>query len=371
MALSAQDARTLLRDRIAAIPGVLDEVLAAPLPSALPRIAAAPRFVVTGGGFSEGPARVLAALLSRCGRPARYLPLSSFATPSLPRSDAALVLFSQGLAPNARLPLAHVASFAETLVFSSVSSLSTGGESGKKELRTLRQRLEQRGVCFYQHPPLREDALLARVVGPAAALAGILRFLNLLQSPAPLPESLFSTLPAAYQAAQARRVELFDNARRPLAIVAGEDLCELAFPLRWKLLEGLRVPDPPVWDFLQIIHGPLQAVYDSPLTLLCFERAAPTSDRDFVTRLESLLDPARHRIVRFAIPSLHSELAKTPLGPLVQLLLLDGELNGALAATVMSDPQPLHLGDWPLRQRDGALYDIDPATLQLPGWMEL
>lgn len=368
MPLNVQDARTLLLDRIAAIPRVLDEVLRAPLPAELSRIAAAPRFVVTGGGFSEGPARVLAALLTRCGRPARYLPLSSFAVPSLPRSDAALILFSQGLAPNARLPLAHTASFAETLVFSSVG---TTPEAGSVEQRALRERLVRRGVCFFQHPPAREDALLARVVGPAAALVGILRFVNLMQQPAPLDESLFSTLPSAYEAAQARRVDLFSGQRRPLAIVAGEDLCELAFPLRWKLLEGLRVPDPPVWDFLQIIHGPLQAIYDTPLTLLCFERNAQTCDRDFVSRLASLIEPQRHQLVRFAIPSLQAELATTPLGPLIQLLLLDGALNGALVATVANDPQQLHLGDWPLRHRDGALYEIDPATLQLPGWMEI
>ena len=68
------------------------------------RLCTRSRYVVTGGGLSEGPARVLVALLRGAGRDARFVPQSAFVDWTEPPDEqCALVLFSQGLAPNARL----------------------------------------------------------------------------------------------------------------------------------------------------------------------------------------------------------------------------------------------------------------------------
>jgi creatinine amidohydrolase len=356
-------AQSLLGQRIASIPEALREVLRAPLPSELWTIARAPRFVITGGGFSEGPARVLATLLARAGRCARYLPLSHFAAPQLAKSDSVLILFSQGLAPNARLPLAHAQSFAKTLVFTSVGATQ---DAGSEAMRALRDRLEQRGVIFFSHPPIQEDRLLVRVVGPAAALAAIARFIDLF--PQASTQRLASRPPLAkladhYAAALERPQRFFVGEKQPLAIVTGGDFCELAFPLRWKLLEGLRISDPPIWDFLQVIHGPLQAFYDAPMTLVSIEREAQPESRALIDRLATLIDPSRHQLVRFTVPRI--EPAETPTALLSELLLLDAAWNAALLETIAA--QSINLADWPLRNRDGALYEIDPETLKLRG----
>src|SRR5262245_29386083 len=51
------------------------------------------RFLVTGIGVSEGPARCLAALLTRAGRCAAFSPLSAFAAGPPPGPFDTLVLF--------------------------------------------------------------------------------------------------------------------------------------------------------------------------------------------------------------------------------------------------------------------------------------
>ena len=63
------------------------------------------RYLVTGIGVSEGPARCLVSLLARGGRCAVFLPLSAFAEGPPPGAWDTLVLFSQGLSPNAQIAL--------------------------------------------------------------------------------------------------------------------------------------------------------------------------------------------------------------------------------------------------------------------------
>ena len=149
-------------------------------------------------------------------------------------------------------------------------------------------------------------------------------------------------------------MDLFGDRRRPIALVGGEAFCELAMPLRWKLLEGLRVPDPPVWDLLQIVHGPLQSFFTAPLTLLLFLDSSRPHEALLADRLTDLLDETRHRVLR--IPYTQEGGA--------ELLLLDGWLNAALLRTLES--HPLELSCWPLRGEDGPLYDVSPATLKFP-----
>jgi creatinine amidohydrolase len=344
----------LLAERIAAIPELLSETLRRPSPAALLELTRAPRFIVTGGGLSEGPARVLVSLLERAGRSARFLPLSAFAEPALPASDAVLVLFSQGLAPNARLPLVHTRSFRKTLVFTSVEVDKE--DKVPASLRPLVRELLAQDVAFFCHPPEREDKLLIRVAGPAAALLCAVRFAMQCRGDSASALPLLSALPARYEGALRDGVELFGSERRPICIVAGPELCELSFPLRWKLLEGLRVPDPPVWDLLQVVHGPLQSFFDAPMTLLGLHFHNRPHERLFLDRLEALLEPRRHRLLRFELSGSLEEA----------LLFLDARLNAALLRTLLF--HPLDLCSWPKQECDGPLYAIDPEELGLtPG----
>jgi hypothetical protein len=212
----------------------------------------------------------------------------------------------------------------------------------------LARRLLDAGHVVWTLPPAREDGLLLRVLGPAVAQLAALRIVEYVTGTQLLD---LSSIPTAARRAQASGPDLFGDARRPIAIVAAPALAELAMPLRWKLLEGLRVPDPSVWDPLQVAHGPLQSIYDERMTLLCLRCRDDGAD-DLFARLRAVLSNERHTLV---------ELRAASAAP-AAIVELDAFLDAALVATLTR--HPLALDDWPTKGRDGPLYDVDPVLLR-------
>ncbi len=357
--MSAHPSLELLRERVASVPAALQIACDAPLPE-LDDLAAADRYVVTGGGLSEGPARVLVALLQRAGGQARFVAQSAFVRERARDPHAGLILFSQGLAPNARLPLgfgldergASEPRFAATLLVTAVRPAPRPG------VASIAQRLLDAGQRVWTLPPASEDRLLLRVVGPAVALVAAIRLADALVGSPAGGRVLDGDGRAALEAiagTAARRIDeagldLFGQTRSPVALVAGEALHELTMPLRWKLLEGLRVPDPPVWDPLQVVHGPLQAFYDDPLTLVALRLRDDGLDEVYA-RLRRVLRADRHRLL---------ELHASSPSP-VALIELDAALDACLLRTLAR--HPLALDDWPSRGLDGPIYDLDPDLL--------
>jgi len=97
----------VLVERVRALPRLLRDG-ASRLDTAVPAFAAAARrIVLTGVGSSAAHARFLAHLLTeRYALDATALPLSAFLTPRATASEEILIVFSQGLSPNARIALA-------------------------------------------------------------------------------------------------------------------------------------------------------------------------------------------------------------------------------------------------------------------------
>ncbi|HZS40705.1 MAG TPA: hypothetical protein VFF06_27920 [Polyangia bacterium] len=330
--MSAAETLALLQTRAAVIPAALREVLAV----GIPRVPERSGFVVTGGGLSEGPARFLVALLDgELGGDATYWPLSSFAVPSMAKRGGVLVLFSQGLAPNARLPLEHLAAFDEVVLFTSVR----GGLAAEHA---------RRGVHVVTLPPVEENGLLLRIIGPACASLAAARYAR------PLAPERFAGLddvPAIYETPARLPGSLVRSGKLPqVALVAGGHYLRSLFGLRWKLLEGLHVPDPPIWDFLQVAHGPFQSFYDAEITLLSLERAEAPHEAALADKLAEVLVPERHRLLRLraARPS--------PLAWFEHDALFNALLFDALGA------RPTDLARWPGQGHDGPLYEIAPPV---------
>jgi hypothetical protein len=320
---------TYVREVIAELPRALAQTLEVQLPA----LSSAPRSVVTTGiGASEGPARVLAAVLTEGGIAARFTPLSHFTTTPLPGADL-LVLFSQGLSPNARLVLDSQPYFPLRWLVTSLDPKSAKQAAG--ELLAL---FTSRGFSPIVVPPATESGTLVRLSGPTVATLMALRLGALLLADRRLL-SRTAQAPDAYRAA--RDAEPLGDG--PLALVTIGTSLAYTNGHRWKLLEALLAGDPPVWDVLQFAHGPLQAFYDKPLTLLVLERGRGSP---LLARLANTLQPALHRLIHLG--SEHDdELSFFEHAAAIDALLL---------ATLERAPRDLF--DWPGRNRDAPLYGL-------------
>jgi creatinine amidohydrolase len=366
----------LLRRRVAAIPSAVRAF--DPAGVVLPECGDAPLrgVVATGAGSSLEHARLLASLLTDdLGLPARAAaPSALLAAPGERARDELLVVFSQGLSPNGRAPLAHASAYRGVLLVTSDDPV--GGDPARQ--RAL-QRMRDGGGRVLCLPVDRESGLLLRVIGPLLGqLAAIELARTLARAFGASPP--WPTLPGVALATAVR--DAAARARALRAQIPGDPLAgALAFlsadpaaragPLARKLLEGLRVPLPPIWDPLDFPHGGFQQLFDGPATLLALLCADAPRAAPLVSRAREMLDPSRHRILELTarLPGPYASLEHEAL--LNELLLASLEMRSI-------DP-----ARWPGQGRDAPLYEIDapppplrPAAVPEPAlarlaWPEL
>jgi hypothetical protein len=332
----------LFAERVRSIPDVVESWLgSAP---ALPGIGGEGLVVTTGVGSSEAPARRCAALLRRAGCSATFVPISAFATSSAP-SGAELIVFSQGLSPNAKLAVPPVPSsgsaqgrFDRIVLF---TSLPPGTPLARE--RGLDAAIAE-GVEVVLLPPRQEDGILARVVGPV--IASLAAHLAIYAGPCRgLADPREHRVAAAFRAAAAAAPHLeLPTAARPAALVACADQIEMVFGAANAWLEGLREPPPFSWDVLGLAHGPLQMAHDRPLLALALERAAVEGEAELFDRLERAL-PAPHRVLRLR--------AELPPG----LAWIEHEAAVLTFVARELDARPRDLG-WGPGREDQPLYEL-------------
>ncbi len=340
-----RDGHRLLAERLAALPAALRVTAALPLPSLAPHDLR--RVVTTGVGTSEWHARVLAQLLDEhAGIPARFLPLSALG--SAPGGDL-LVLFSQGLSPNAQLALARRDAWRTMLVATAVTDPARLAP------------LTDAGIQVATFDGEDEYGTLVRLTGPVTGLLCALRLASSLG--ARVAWDLDAIVAAVSGAADAVAGVPDDALLGPLAFLATGTYGALTGNLPLKVLEGLLRPLPPVWDLLHVAHGPFQQAFAGAATFVALTRADAPEDDALLVRLEAMLDPSRHHVVR-----LHAPLPG-PLALFAHEAQLDALLLRALAAGRVDQVR------WPGRDRDGAIYDLatPPLTRRLEActWPEV
>jgi len=294
---------------------------------------AAERLVTTGIGSSEAHARLLAHLVAEhTRRPARFLPASALVTPGPEHAADALIVFSQGLSPNAELVLTHPQRWRRAVLATAVS------DPGR--LAPLRAR----GVAVVRFAGEDEYGTLVRVTGPLAGYLCALRVGRALGAPVDVPTDRMTSVLAAARAATDRITPAMLAA--PLALLVSGAYGDLVTNLRLKILEGMLRPLPPAWDLLHLAHGPFQQAVGGPATFLALTRPDAPHEEPLLARFEAMLDPTRHVLIRLpaSLPS--------PLAVLEHEMQLNALLLRELEASRLDQVR------WPGRGRDGPLYDL-------------
>jgi len=349
-----REGHALLTERVRALPAQLraDAGVRGPLPANVGRV------VATGAGSSAAHARFLAQLLAEhAGVAARVEPLGRFvAAPPADAADTLLVVFSQGLSPNAWLALATPAAWRGVV-------LVTASESMPGERGAALARARAAGVSLWTMPAGdQEFGTLVRVAGPMAGYVTALRLAEALTRTAGRDAAALhcdvALVAARIEDAAARIdaiVPTLDFAAAPPAFVTTGSYGALVQNLPLKLMEGLLVPLPPVWDVLEVAHGPLQQAHAGRATFLALTRPEAAGEAELLARLGAALDPERHALVR---------LPATLPAPLA-IFEHEALLNALVLRSIAE--QGIDQVRFPGRERDAALYDVGAVGIRSAG----
>jgi creatinine amidohydrolase len=244
-------------------------------------------FVVTGVGSSAAHARFLRHHLAVLGLPVRFASLSEFAAGPAGSQRDVLVVFSQGISPNARLALAEPRRWKKVI-------LGTGVRSGLEEL-------EGAGVVIRRFADDGEHGTLVRMIGPLCGhwtALELARDLGAAAGRSPLPAIdvavVCERVGAATESDVVAEMGWLDD---DVALLTSGSYGELVGNLRYKLLEACLRPMPPVWDLLEVAHGPFQEAVGKRRSFLALTRAGAPAEAELLARLREMLDPERHRVI--------------------------------------------------------------------------
>jgi len=338
----------LLASRLAQIPAVLAQMLARPPAPLQPATLAATHFIVTGTGSSEAHARYLAMLLNlHTGRTASYLPLSGFTAAHREAfAGRTLVVFSQGVSPNAQIALNRHREFARTVLFSATTP-GVAAAAGKPDRAALLRQLLDAGGELVVFPLAEEYTTLIHFVGPMTGYLACLQFTAQLAGcrfRVPPAEAILPLL-AAEPPAELLQVMLDvpEKFARGFNLVCAAPISEFAQNLACKFMEGVFWPCPPISDFLQFAHGPFQQMSAHPRPVVILQGDSP---------LEAEL--VRRSVRMLAATGLPSYVVQVNAPPLYSIFGFEAAFNRLVFALMQ------RLGtdqvNWPGKGRDDLLY---------------
>ena len=343
---------SLLAHRLEQIPAILGGMLAhnsAPLKSAT---LASTHFIITGTGSSEAHARYLTMLLNlHTERAAAYLPLSGFTSRLQPSfTGKTLVVFSQGVSPNAQIALRRRNDFSHTVLFTATTP-TTAIAAGKGDRAALLQALLDEGGELIEFPLAEEYTTLIRFVGPMAG------YLACLQFTAQLASCRFKVPPAAAILRQLHaqpptellQAMLHTPARFAggFSLVTAAPISEFAQNLACKFMEGVFWPCPSISDFLQFAHGPFQQTTAHPHPVVILQGDASV-EAELVARSLAMLREV----------GLDAYVIRIDAPPLISIFGFEAALN-QLVFTLMTR-FGIDQINWPGKGRDDQLYGFCP-----------
>ena len=302
----------LIEQRLAQIPSLLLNMLKQDSAPLSPAILAAHSFTVTGIGSSEAHARYLTLLLNlHTNRQAIFVGFTAFTTTPMTNtshSDQIMILFSQGLSPNAQMVLKYGDKyFSHVLLFTSLNN---------EQLARKCPWIQSSKVETIQFPLYDEYTTLIRVIGPACGfLAGILFIQklsnkNFIQSDRLQEASLITS--QTFSRSLLRQAMLDDRDQQfshgPFYLILSSPLIDVSQNIAYKFVEGLYWSAPTVCDYLQFAHGPyqqLRSLANRQSAIVCIVDQSNQLDAALERRLRQMVerqDEEHRRINVYTLP---------------------------------------------------------------------
>ncbi len=303
--------------------------------------------VCSGLGSSEAHARFCNALLQEGGYRSRFLPVDvAFRVEAGVEPGSILILFSQGLSPNAQILLRRREWFGRVVLFTAATEANLLA-AGKAERAAFLRELLDSGVERWPLAPAEEFTLLIRCLGPINGYLEVLRAVSCLGYPAEIPDG--AELEKALTEAFGEGLELGVRLKPPLTLVLPGRMAEYAQNLRYKWIEGLFEEPPLVVDPLTLVHGGFQLRCHRPGDLLYLR--VPNCAPDFLDQLEALWPETGAAFYA----------ASAPWPEPLAILFFEQLLNGV----VWRRARDLGINqiDWPGKHRDGGIYGLNGPAL--------
>lgn len=253
----------ILQARLEECPALIKNMLDHPLKLISQKTFDSSYFIVTGTGSSEAHAKFFVYLINQYTQGfAEFKWLSAFSENRFKDThNKTLVIFSQGLSPNSHLAFACSDQFRHTILFTS-TTIQGLNQAGKIASAKILQKLLDRGNEVVYFPIEAEYTVLIRLIGPLAGYLACLQFINDF-SPGCLPTceatKILNCLEnAKLQTKDAPIQAILSEDQKGIHFLSNSPFSEFGQNLAYKFLEGLYLPLPALWDYLQFSHGPFQ-----------------------------------------------------------------------------------------------------------------
>ncbi len=321
-----------------------------------PMTLASERFLVTGTGSSEAHARYFCNLINLfTDRSAAYLPLSAFLVMARELTiDKTLVVFSQGVSPNAQIALRNHKDFRHSVLFTSTTP-HAARQAGKPERADLIFDLVEGGGDLIFFPLAEEYSTLIRLVGPMCGYLACMQFVAQLPGSKLSPPRPGQVLPllSLEPPAELRSAILSKPGRFTAGfnIITAAPISDYAQNLACKFMEGLFWPCPSISDFLQFAHGPFQQATAHNRPIIILQGNSP-AEAELVRRSIGMLSSV----------GLEGYVVRVDAPPLYSIFGFEAVFNHLLMDAVRTFG--IDQINWPGKGRDDLLYGFcaDNAT---------
>lgn len=321
----------LLKERIERCGSVVSELLESP---SIRRMAVLPKyFIATGVGSSEAHAKFFVELINQhTPTNAEYQPLSYFLkAPGETYKDSTLVVFSQGLSPNAQIAIKQAKKFQQSVIFTS-----------KEGTRDVNQ-------TIMDVPVESEFTLLLRVMGPMAVYLAIIQFINSHWeksiSACPQAELLSAIDQANSKVLKKNASRFMKELAKGSIILANSPTSAYAQNLAYKFTEGPFFPTPVITDYLSFSHGPFQQLVANPRPVILLKDNSKETDYLY-KQLQPML-----KVTKASVWEIASELPSP-----WNIIEYEAVLNHfILKATELVGADQIN---WPGKNQDASLYNV-------------